>query len=400
MSDDAEVFARGRRTDKVYFSREFSTPPAVDEGAVVDSGPKRYAYRVLENGQEVALADIRQERIIHVTPSGRQEIKALFFVDNREIQSLTLQRFTVKDGKPHQQHFTFAGDEIGKLLDLAHEIADTRFDGDERVRLDAADLRRFSVTSDAVAEVARQNLPAVAEIVEQEALERDVVAIAYRRSALKRFKRMLEDPSFFNSEAKRLAVSAERAWQQFFEDNTWIFGYGLFYVFTSALPDHKLEQVVAGSSIASHGKRSDALLMTHGRIGSLCFGEIKTHRAPLIESDSYRPGAWAPSRDVVRAVAQVQRTVELAEKTIRGKLEPRDASGNAVGDALYVIRPRSILVIGSLNEFIHDERVNEPKLSSFELYRRQLAAPDIITFDELYERARFITECEADKRNI
>lgn len=245
MSDDAEVFARGRRTDKVYFSREFSPPPAAEAGAWIDDRPKRYAYRVLENDKEIALADIRQERVIHLTPSGRQEIKALFFVDTREIQSLTLQRFTVKDGKPHQQHFTFAGEEIAKLLELAHEIRNTQFDGDQRVRLDAIDLKRFAVTSEAVAEVARRNLPAITEIVEREVTERDVVAIAYRRSALKRFYRLLHERDYFESETKRLGLSPEATLQQFFEENTWIFGYGLFYVFTSALPDRKLEQVVA-----------------------------------------------------------------------------------------------------------------------------------------------------------
>lgn len=36
--------------------------------------------------------------------------------------------------------------------------------------------------------------------------------------------------------------------------------------------------------------------------------------------------------------------------------------------------------------------VNEEQFVSFELFRRQLTAPEIITFDELYERARFIVE--------
>jgi len=34
--------------------------------------------------------------------------------------------------------------------------------------------------------------------------------------------------------------------------------------------------------------------------------------------------------------------------------------------------------------------VNEAQLRSFELYRRNLHQPEVITFDELYERARHI----------
>ena len=56
------------------------------------------------------------------------------------------------------------------------------------------------------------------------------------------------------------------------------------------------------------------------------------------------------------------------------------------------IQPESFLVIGSLNEFLTDTGVNEDKLRSFELFRKNIISPEIITFDELYERARFIVE--------
>lgn len=50
--------------------------------------------------------------------------------------------------------------------------------------------------------------------------------------------------------------------------------------------------------------------------------------------------------------------------------------------------PKSYLIIGSLNEL-----KNHPeKISSFELYRKSITSPEIITYDELFERARFIIE--------
>jgi hypothetical protein len=49
-------------------------------------------------------------------------------------------------------------------------------------------------------------------------------------------------------------------------------------------------------------------------------------------------------------------------------------------------------VIGCLQQFVSDNGINEPKFSSFELLRRQTTSPEVITFDELYERARFIVE--------
>ena len=35
---------------------------------------------------------------------------------------------------------------------------------------------------------------------------------------------------------------------------------------------------------------------------------------------------------------------------------------------------------------------NEDKITCFELYRRNLTSPEIVTFDELLERARYIVE--------
>jgi hypothetical protein len=50
------------------------------------------------------------------------------------------------------------------------------------------------------------------------------------------------------------------------------------------------------------------------------------------------------------------------------------------------------MVIGSLQEFMADRGVNQERYRSFELFRQHTSSPEIITFDELYERARFIVE--------
>ena len=126
--------------------------------------------------------------------------------------------------------------------------------------------------------------------------------------------------------------ATKSTWQKFFEDNTWIFGYGLSYQFTSALEGRKLEQMVRGADLTGHGKRVDALMKTRGRINSLCFVEIKKPSTPLLDSE-YRPGAWAPSKELVGAVAQVQTTVHEAIVQIRSKLEPIGSDGTQPGRA-------------------------------------------------------------------
>ena len=147
---------------------------------------------------------------------------------------------------------------------------------------------------------------------------------------------------------------------------------------------------MAGYNVAAAGKRTDALLQTRGLVNSLCFVEIKTHEAPLLDTKQVRPGSWAVSTDIVEAVAQSHATTQAAERQLGFRVAGVDADGNPNGQSAFLLRPRSVLVVGSLRQFMTENGVNESKFTSFELFRRQLAAPEIVTFDELLERAEFI----------
>jgi hypothetical protein len=145
----------------------------------------------------------------------------------------------------------------------------------------------------------------------------------------------------------------------------------------------------------SFGKRVDALMKTKGLISSLCLIEIKTHETPLLQKRPYRSGCWAPSQELTGAVAQIQGTVASAVKSLTQKISFCDEMGNPTGEEAYNYLPKSFLVIGSLGEFTSDHGVNEDKYRSFELYRKNIIAPEILTFDELYERTKYIVEYNA-----
>lgn len=386
MSD--EEFVERKLPNRVYFSKEI----AVSSREGQRRG--RYASRVLEACDREHFAEVQGEVVLRVTQSGREQIKAFFLVDDRGFRTLTLQRFSAGTGVPREEaHFTLRGSEIQKLLDLALLVRTAQFDGEGKARLEEGDLQQFSLSRDAVRALLKSNMRLLVEIVEREITERDIVAIAYRRQELARFEKLLRDDAFFRAEKERLQYQGDEAlWQQFFEANPWIFGYGLFYVFTSGYDEARLEQTVAGSQIGSAGKRADALLRTRGLVSSLCFVEIKTHRTPLLQARQYRPDTWAPSEEMCGAVAQVQKTVESAERALGRRLIGRDPDGNPTGNAAFLVRPRSVVVAGSLQEFVAAAGVNEPRFTCFELYRRQLVAPEIVTFDELLHRARFIVD--------
>lgn len=386
MSD--EEYVANKRPNRVYFSKEFPTHRPSGERM------GRYASRIFEAKDRNHFADIEGEVLLRTTEKGRQQVKAFFLVDDRKIRTLTLQRFSVEPLVPREEaHFSLVGEEIQKLLDLALLIRTAKFDREGKARLEEGDLDQISLTKDAAKALLKSNSKLLTELLESEITERDLVAVAYRRAQVKRFESLLKDTTFFETEKRKLGCTKdEDVWQKYFELNPWIFGYGLFYIFTTGFTNAKLEQIVAGTHIGSSGKRTDALLRTLGVISSLCFVEIKTHKTPLLENTPYRPETWVVSKEVVSGVAQVQKTVDSAERTFGRKLEPRRVDGNFTGESAYILRPRSVLVVGSLEQFAAESGVNEPKFTGFELFRRQLVSPEIVTFDELYERARFIAE--------
>ena len=234
------------------------------------------------------------------------------------------------------------------------------------------------------------------EITKHDITAKDVATLGHRRKQLGEFEHLLNDDGFLESYKSSLGanIKTEAVWQDFFEKNTWIFGYGLNYYFNSPLDDEKLEQAVKGHDFTGAGKRVDVLLKTHGFISALSFGEIKTHKTHLLKqvASPYRKESWQISDELSGGIAQVQRSVQVSLSNIRSRTTIKDEIGAPTGEQLFLYQPKSFLVIGSLSEFQSAHGINEEKYSSFELFRRNLSAPEIITFDELFQRAKFIVE--------
>ncbi|MEV0028174.1 Shedu immune nuclease family protein [Nocardia sp. NPDC050793] len=231
------------------------------------------------------------------------------------------------------------------------------------------------------------------KLIENDEGARDVVAMAHRKQQVDRFRRLLKDDEYFDAQvAASPRVGEEGVWQRFFEENPWILGLSLGGQLLTSWDDNRLEQVVAGFSIAGVGKRIDALLRTAGRIRSLVFAEFKTHRAPLLRTTAYRPGCWVPSEHLSGAVAQVQGTVHRAVSTMGERLQDKATDGSDLpGEFTYLLRPRSYVVVGQLSGLVGEGGGDrQEKIRSFELFRRQLVEPEVITFDELYARAEWL----------
>lgn len=350
----------------------------------------RIASKVIESPDTYAFAQIKDEVVLRHKQDAKSHITAKFLEDNRGIGVLSIQGYSVATEKPHNASFSFVGDEIGKLLEFIRNIQSVNLDNPSRVNISDEELNRIVLSNNQAKSLLHDNQDLFAEVLKSEVTTEDLIAVGYRKKQLDVYGKLLADQSYFDSIKLKKSTTNEGLWQKYFEKNPWVFGYGLGYIFLSSLDDKKLEQVVQGHSIGSHGKRVDALMKTKGLISNLCFVEIKTHLTELLESKPYRSGCWSPSKELSGAIAQVQGTVSSAIDNLSSKISPTDSEGNPSGEEIFNYQPKSYLVIGSMSEFISDYGVNKDKLRSFELLRKNTVNPEIITFDELYERAKFV----------
>ncbi|HDS1187921.1 MULTISPECIES: Shedu immune nuclease family protein [Stenotrophomonas] len=396
MSEEDGIYVANKVPGRIYGSSAFPVKGLVKDGERFTEVVRklRYLDRVFPNIEGDALGVVKHEVVLRTTPTGKRQIKMLLVEDPRLIKSILLQSFDMSEGKDspsRNAHFLITGKEIDELVELAMLAVNAEFRAEDKFRIGIDQLSRFTLSRDAAKQLIGKNEQLLEDILTSEVTERDLVTVAYRRRQLDLFERLLSDDTFFDEQASQVR-GPEEVWQRFFEANHWIFGGSLFFNAAGAIDEGKLERVVAGASVVGPGKRADGLLSTRGRVGALCFAEIKTHRTRLLQKSQYRPGVWGPSSDLTDAVAQSQRTVHLAEANIREALRIVDDEGNPLGKEAYLIRPRSVLVCGDLQEFVAEHGVNREKFACFELFRRHLQGPEVVTFDELLERACLLVE--------
>lgn len=198
---------------------------------------------------------------------------------------------------------------------------------------------------------------------------------ADRTEALKQFRGAIDDTS-----------KSEEWWQTYFSKNKWIFGYGLNYQFTRSLQE---QPNYGGVSVAGlGGQRGDYLEKTAAEVSFTVLVEIKKPSSKLLKTE-YRNGAWSPSDELAGGITQLQVNSLMWEKEGSVAETNKDIVENQHNT--FTVRPRSILVIGRTNSL-----ENRNQIKSFEILRRNLKSPEVVTFDELLERAKYIVDEEND----
>jgi hypothetical protein len=196
-----------------------------------------------------------------------------------------------------------------------------------------------------------------------------MVNVGYRKEQLSIFEKMLK------------TCDDEKDWQSFFEQNQWIFGYGLDYKFNYIL---QREYSTGSKGLDAKGNAIGDFILTDSQFTVLV--ELKTPRTKLFGSEKFRNGCWKISNDLADVTSQV--LAQKHEVTVNF-----DKLAEDIDKDITLYDPKAIVVIGNTQQFNAEcAKESRWKKRTFELYRRNLRNVEIITYDELYDRAKFIVE--------
>ena len=221
---------------------------------------------------------------------------------------------------------------------------------------------------------------------------KDIVNTSFRKKGLQIFKRLISEKDYWKiyaTENGKSTHSEEKTFQYFFEDNQWIFGYGLDYRYQNIL---QREVHLSGAELnGSNSVIGDYLL---GDKMFTTFIELKKPSTNLFGKSANRSNSWKLSNDLIDYFSQI---LEHKASGLLQLEKPQYINGEPLKQKAF--DSKVVLIIGHWNEIDESSSIFEKKIKkkTFELFRRDSRNVEILTFDELYERAAFIVEGNTTK---
>ncbi len=220
----------------------------------------------------------------------------------------------------------------------------------------------------------------------------DIVNTGYRKKEIAVFRKLLEEPNFWVEYRIAEGITdnkEEKVWQYYFKKNSWIFGYGLDYRYKGILQD---EFFASGTDADGSNTVITDFLLADKRFTT--FVEIKKPSTSLFKAGINRSKSWKLSNELIESVSQI------LEQKASGQIKIENEELFTEDGVLITQKAfdsKVILLIGNLD--IEEKRASNQrewayKLRTFELYRRDSRNIEIITYDELYERAKYIIEAD------
>ncbi len=385
MTSESEFF-KLRKAGKTYISKVFSYNES-------STDRQRQVRMVIEGSDVLHLGEIEGALCLRLAGEKRKtQVTAIVSQDDKEVRRLTLQTFQSRANDWIQgyekEEFTFRGDEFARLLsflrqiefiDLSNEgnfqIDDISTQAGPKAIIDASD-RAIVERIRAMGECQRE---AVIQALGESLTGEEINVLLGRRQGLEEFEEHMLAGDWSESD-----------WQQFFDREQWVFGYGLDY---RVMRHFDREMVVGGAGTDNQNKPIVDFVGTFTDYTVLV--EIKRPDTRIFKiGKGGRAGTWEFSPEFTSAVSQI-----LEQKAEWLSFAQGGDHWNKEGTRKLEARTRNaktILIVGSRREFEASDNPRSAQImrDTFELFRRENRTIDILTFDELLERARFITRSE------
>ena len=357
-----------------------------EEEIVNTSIPNRLYWHEFENNRFFQVVH-QDETGFEIKLAPRTMFKVKYLIDKDDIEGFELMKVSnIATQKVSLSKFNFA--QLKAFLSFISEI-DLKGITEKRLKiLDDQELDPDSIRS--VKTLLSKN--GGAELVEALINEgiissKDIVNTAFRKRGVQIFKDLKDNANYWKTYAAENNISShqeEKVWQYFFEKNQWIFGYGLDYRFQKILQRevHLSEAELDGSNTVI----GDYLL---GDKFFTTFIELKKPSTPLFGKEKNRSNSWRLSNELIDSVSQILE--HKASGLIR--LDNKQyINGEPLEQKPY--DSKVILIIGDWSELDNCISTHESdiKKKTFELFRRDSRNIEILTFDELFERACYIAE--------
>lgn len=378
--DDADFF-KLRKSGKTYISKVFKFNQQNTERV-------RQVRMVLEGSDSLHFGELEGAFCLRLTGEKRKtQVTALVAQDDKQVRRISLQTFQSRKDDWYQgyeeREFTFRQDEFSRMLAFLNQIEFVDLSNEENFQIE--DISRqagpktiIDASDRGIVEQIRQmnetQRGATLEALRSSLTSEEINVLLGRKQAVASFKKHLNTSDWNEPE-----------WQDFFEREHWVFGYGLDY----RIMRHFGREMTVGSGGGTDNQNKPLVDFLGTFSDYTVLVEIKRPDTNIFKSTKGgRSGTWEFSSEFVGAVSQI-----VQQKAEWLSFAQSKDHWNKDGEKLEAKtrNAKSVLIIGTRNEFMGEDRDAHIKRDTFELFRQETRTIDILTFDELFERAEFLT---------
>jgi hypothetical protein len=358
-----------------------------EEDIIMGSIPNRLYSHEFEAGRFFQVVH-QDENGFEVKLAPRTMLKAVYIKEQDDIEGIEIIKVVSKNETQRIKLSKFNFAQLKAFLAFISEI-DLKGITEKRLKiLDDQELDTDSIRSVKTLLSKKGGAELVETLINEGIISsKDIVNTAFRKRGLQIFSDLKDNSEYWKTYAEANGLkkhSEEKVWQYFFEKNQWIFGYGLDYRYQEILQRevHLSDAELDGSNTVI----GDYLL---GDNFFTTFVELKKPSTLLFANKGNRSNSWKLSNDLIESVSQI---LEHKASGLIRLDSPQYINGEPLTQKAY--DSKVILIIGDWKELEKSANTleKEIKKKTLELFRRDSRNVEILTFDELFERAKFIVE--------